>query len=50
MEVERDNLKFSIEELNKEKGKLEDKVIELEIQRTIAKGKSKLYETQVVAL
>ena len=29
LEAERDNLKLSIEELNKEKGKLEDKVTEL---------------------
>ena len=50
MEEKRDNLKLSIEELNKENGKLEDKVIELEIQRTITEGKGKLYLTQVVAL
>ena len=50
MEAERDNLKLSIEELNKEKGKLEDKVTELEVQRTTAEGKAKLHETQVVAL
>ena len=49
-EAERDNLKFSIEELNKEKGKLEDKVEELEVQNTIAEEKTKLYETWVVAL
>ena len=50
LEVERDTLRLSVEELNKEKGKLEDKVIELEVQRTTTKGKAKLYETQIVAL
>ena len=45
LEEERDNLKLSIEELNKEKRKLEDKVTELEIQRTTTEGKAKLYET-----
>ena len=35
---------------HKEKGKLEDKVTELEVQRTTVKGKAKLYETQIVAL
>ena len=50
MEAERDNLRLSIEELNKEKGKLEDKVTELEVQRTTTEGKVKLYETQIVAL
>ena len=50
LEAKRDNLRLSIEELNKEKGKLENKVTELEVQRTTAKGKSKLYETQIVAL
>ena len=45
LEAERDTLRLSVEELNKEKGKLEDKVTELEVQRTIAEGKSKLYET-----
>ena len=33
-----------------EKGRLENKVTELEVQRTIVEGKSKLYETQIVAL
>ena len=45
LEAKRDNLKLSIEELNKEKRKLEDKVTELEIQRTIVEWKAKLYET-----
>ena len=45
LEVERDNLKLSIEELNKEKGKLEDKVAELEMKKTTAEGKAKIYET-----
>ena len=39
LEAERDNPRLSIEELNKEKGKLEDKVTELEVQRTTSKGK-----------
>ena len=50
MEVERDALRLSVEELNKEKGRLEDKVTELEVQRTIAEGKYKLYQTRIVAL
>ena len=50
LEAERDNMRLSSEELNKEKGKLEDKVIELEVQRTTAEGRSKMYETQIVAL
>ena len=50
MEVERDNLRLSVEELDKENGKLEDKVIEMEVQRTTAEGKAKLYETQIAAL
>ena len=50
LEAERDTLRLSIKELNKEKGKIEDKVIGLEVQRTTAKGKAKLYETQIVAL
>ena len=45
LEAKRDNLKLSIEELNKEKGKLADKVTELELQRTTVEGKFKLYET-----
>ena len=45
LEAERDNLKISIEELNKEKGKLEDKVTEMEVQSTPMEGKAKLYET-----
>ena len=40
LEVKRDNLRLSIKELNKEKGKLEDKVIEIEVQRTTMEGKS----------
>ena len=43
-------MRLSIEELNKEKGRLEDKVTELEVQRTTAEGKAKLYETQIVTL
>ena len=50
MEAERDTLRLSIKELNKEKGKLEDKVTELEVQRITAEGKCKLYETHIVAL
>ena len=50
MEAERDDLRVSVEKLNKEKGKLEDKVIELEVQRTTMKGKAKMHETQIVAL
>ena len=50
LEAKRDNLRLSIEELNKEKGKLEDKVTELEVQRTTAEGKAKLYESQIIAL
>ena len=45
LEAERDTLMLSIEELNKEKGRLEDKVTELEVQRNTAEGKAKLYET-----
>ena len=48
LEADKDNLRLSIEELNK--GRLEDKVTELEVQRTIVEGKEKLYETQIVAL
>ena len=50
LEAERDSLKSSIEELSKEKGSLENKVAELQMQNTTTEGKSKLYETQVVAL
>ena len=39
LEAERDNLKLSIEELNKEKGKLVDKVVELEMKNTKLRGK-----------
>ena len=34
LEAKRDTLRLSVEELNKEKRKLEDKVTELEVQRT----------------
>ena len=37
LEAERDNLKLLIEELNKEKGKLEDKVTDLEDQKNSLK-------------
>ena len=37
-------------ELNKEKGKLEDKMTELEVRKTTVEAKAKLYETQIVAL
>ena len=42
-------MKSSNEELSKEKGSLENKVVELELQKTTAEGKAKHYETQVVA-
>ena len=50
LEAERDELRLSTEEWNKEKGKLEGQVTELEVQKTTAEGKAKLYETQIVAL
>ena len=50
LEEERDNLNLSIEEFNKEKRNLEDKVAKLEMQKTNPEGKAKLYETRVVAL
>ena len=50
LEAERDNLKLLIEELNQEKRQLEDKVAKLERQKNTAKGKAKLYETQVATL
>ena len=43
-------MKSSNEELSKEKGSLENKVVELEMQKTTAEGKAKHYETQVAAL
>ena len=49
LEEERDNLKSSNEELS-EKGNLENKVVELELQKTIAEQKAKQYETQVATL
>ena len=42
LEAERDSLKVSIEELNKEKGSIENKVAGLEMQRFTAKGKARL--------
>ena len=50
MEAERDELRLSVEELHKEKGILEAKVTKLEVQKTTAEGKAKLYETQIAAL
>ena len=43
-------MKSSIEELSKEKGSLENKVVELELEKTATEGKAKHYETQVIAL
>ena len=43
-------MKSSNEELSKEKRSLENKVAELELQKTTTEGKAKYYETQVVAL
>ena len=43
-------MKSSNEELSKEKGSLENKVAELELQKTTTEGKAKHYETQVAAL
>ena len=45
LEEERDSLKSSNEELSKEKGILENKVAELELQKTTAEQKEKQYET-----
>ena len=50
LEAERDELRLSAEEWNKEKGKLEGQVTELEVQKTTAEGKAKLYETQIATL
>ena len=50
MEVKRDNLRLSVEELNQEKGKLEVKVAEMEVKKITAEGKAKLYETQIASL
>ena len=36
--------------MDKEKGRLEGKVTELEEQNTTTEGKAKLYETQIAAL
>ena len=43
-------MKSSNEDLSKEKGNLENKVAELELQKTTAEQKVKQYETQVAAL
>ena len=43
-------MKSSNEKLSKDKESLENKVAELEMQKTNAEGKDKHYETQVVAL
>ena len=43
-------MKSSNEELSKEKGILENKMPELELQKTTAEEKAKQYETQVAAL
>ena len=50
LEEERDNLNLSNDNLSKEKGDLENKVVELELQKATAEQKEKQYETQVVAL
>ena len=50
MKAEKNNLQVLVEELNKEKSKLERKVTELEEQKITAEGKDKLYETQIAAL
>ena len=43
-------MKSSLEELNKYKGILGNKMAEIELQKTTTEGKAKHYETQVVAL
>ena len=43
-------MKSSNEKLSTDKGSLENKVAELEMQKTTAEGKAKHYETQVAAL
>ena len=45
LEAEQDNLKLSIEELSKDKGSMENKVAELELQKSTAEEKAKHYET-----
>ena len=50
LEAERDNSKSSNEALHKEKGSLESKVAELELQKTTVEEKAKQYQTQVAAL
>ena len=50
LEAERDNLRLSIEDSNKEKRELEGEVTELEVQKTTVEGKTKLYKIQIVAL
>ena len=43
-------MKSSNEDLNKQKGNLENTVAELELQKTTAEQKAKQYETQVASL
>ena len=44
LEEERDSLKLSNEDLSKEKGDLENKVAELELQKATAEQKAEQYE------
>ena len=50
LEVQRDSLKSSNEERSKDKGSLDNKVVELELQKTSFDGRAKHSETQVAAL
>ena len=50
MKAEKDKFQLLGWELNEEKRRLEGKVIELELQKSIAEEKEKLYQTHISAL
>ena len=50
MKAEKDKFQLLVGELNEEKRRLEGKVIELEMQKSTAEEKEKLYQTQIAAL